>query len=168
MQNLTEWFAFYTMPRSEKKVAEKLEKHRYEYYLPLVKTLKQWSDRKKMVVEPVFKSYIFVRVSPKDINKVLPLEGILKVISFGQVPQSIPENQIAFLKLLLETPELIEIHDNLQKGDRVRVAQGALRGAEGYLVSNSSKNFRINVDIVGHSISVSINPAYLEKVDGIK
>ncbi len=163
-EKLSEWYAFYTSPRAEKKVAEKLEKHHFEHYLPLAKTLKQWSDRKKMVTEPVFKSYIFVKVKNEDIKKVLPIEGILKVISFGNVPQKIPENQLVFLKLLLESPEEIEIHSNLQKGDKVRITQGPLNGAEGYLSNNSSKNFKINIDIVGHSISVKVNPAYLEKI----
>ncbi len=162
--NLAEWYAFYTSPRAEKKVAEKLEIQHFEHYLPLRKTLKQWSDRKKMVIEPVFKSYIFVKVTKEDIRKVIPIEGILKVISFGNIAQKIPENQLAFLKLLLESPDDIEIESNLQKGDLVRVIQGPLAGAEGYLTNNSSKNFKINIDIVGHSISIAVNPAFLEKI----
>lgn len=162
--NLAEWYAFYTAPRAEKKVAEKLEKHCFDYYLPLRKTLKQWSDRKKMVVEPVFKSYIFVKVKKDDIKKILPIDGILKVINFGNIPQKIPENQVVFLKLLLESPDEIEIHSTLQKGDKVRVVQGPLSGAEGYLSSNDAKNFKINIDIVGHSIAISVNSAYLEKI----
>jgi len=162
--NSAEWYAFYTLPRAEKKVAEKLEQYNFEFYLPLIKTLKQWSDRKKMVIEPVFRSYIFVKLPPDNIKKVIPLEGILKVISFGKVPQVIPENQIIFLRLLLETPEKIEISNALQKGDKVRVTQGPLFGAIGYLVNDTPKNFRINIDIVGHSISIQVNPAFLEKV----
>lgn len=162
--NITHWYAFYTFPRAEKKVSEKLEKHGIEHYLPLMKTLKQWSDRKKMVVEPVFKSYIFIKVLAADIKKVLPIDGVLKVISFGNIPQRIPDNQIAFLKLLLESPDEIEISSTLQSGDKIRVIQGPLAGAEGFLCETGSKNFKINIDIVGHSIAIAVNPAYLEKI----
>lgn len=160
------WYAFYTLPRAEKKVAEKLEKHKFEYYLPLIKTLKQWSDRKKMVIEPIFKSYIFVKVLPDEIKRVLPIDGILKIISFGHIPQSIPDSQVAFLKLLLESPDEIEISSTLQTGDKVRIIQGPLAGAEGFLGAIGSKNFKINIEIVGHSIAVAVNPAYLEKIAG--
>lgn len=163
--NITHWYAFYTFPRAEKKVSEKLVKHGIEHYLPLMKTLKQWSDRKKMVIEPVFKSYIFIKVLQDDIKKVIPIDGILKVISFGNIPQIIPDNQIEFLRLLLESPDEIEIKSNLQSGDQVRVIQGPLSGAEGFLSETSSKNFIINIDIVGHSIAIGVNPAFLEKVN---
>lgn len=163
--NLTYWYAFYTFPRAEKKVSEKLVKHGIEHYLPLMKTLKQWSDRKKMVIEPVFKSYIFIKVTPEDIKKVIPIDGILKVISFGNIPQSIPDDQIKFLRLLLESPDEIEISSTLQTGDQVRIIQGPLAGAEGFLSNIGSKNFKINIEIVGHSIAVAVNPAYLEKVN---
>ncbi|MCX6189611.1 MAG: UpxY family transcription antiterminator [Bacteroidetes bacterium] len=164
MENSPDWFAFYTLPRAEKKVAETLELLQFEHFLPLKKTLKQWSDRKKMVIEPVFRSYIFVKVTPVNIKKVVAVEGILKVIHFGSVPQKIPENQIVFLKILLESPDEIEIQSNLQTGDKVRVSQGPLVGAEGYLMNNNAKNFVVNIDIVGHSVSIKVNPAYLEKI----
>ncbi len=163
-ENSPEWFAFYTLPRAEKKVADRLDKLQMEFYLPLIRTMKQWSDRKKMVIEPVFKSYIFIRVKPDDIKKVLPVEGILKIISFGGLPQKIPQNQLTYLRLLLESPDEIEVQNNLRLGDRVRVIQGPLNGAEGYLSHDSPKNFRINIDIVGQSVAIYINPAYLEKV----
>ena len=161
---MPEWYAFYTLPRAEKKVADRLEKNKMEFYLPLIKTLKQWSDRKKMVIEPVFKSYIFVKVSITEIKKILPIEGILKVISFGDKPQKIPEDQLIYLKLLLESPDEIEVQNVLHIGDKVRVIQGPLNGAEGYLSKDSPKNFRVNIDIVGQSVVVHINPAYLEKI----
>ena len=50
------WFAVYTSPRTEQKVAERLEKEGYEVYLPLVTTLRQWSDRKKKVKIPLMRA----------------------------------------------------------------------------------------------------------------
>ncbi|MEI9958604.1 MAG: transcription termination/antitermination NusG family protein [Ferruginibacter sp.] len=62
MENTTYWHAVYTKPRWEKKVAALLEARGIEYYCPLNKVVKQWSDRKKVVLEPLFKSYVFVHV----------------------------------------------------------------------------------------------------------
>lgn len=162
--NTAHWYAFYTKPRAEKKIAERFDKAGLEYYLPLLKTLKMWSDRKKVVMEPLFRSYIFVKTPFSGIAKILHTEGIMKVIQFGGVPQSIPDEQLKYLKLLLESPEDIEINAHLQPGEKVRVTAGPLAGAEGVLVRNASRNFVVNIDIVGHSVAVSILPAYLEKV----
>jgi transcription antitermination factor NusG len=164
VENVPEWYAFYTLPRSEKKVAERLGKKNQEYYLPLIKTMKQWSDRKKMVIEPVFKSYIFVKINNQDIPKILSIEGVLKVISFGAIPQKIPEDQLNYLRLLLESPGEIEVKNIFKTGDKVRVIQGPLNGAIGYLSNDSPKNFRVNIDIVGQSVAIQINPALLEKI----
>jgi transcription antitermination factor NusG len=163
-EELSDWYAFYTFPRAEKKVAELLGKHNHEYYLPLIKTLKQWSDRKKIVIEPVFKSYIFVNIKEHFIKNILPLEGILKVVHFGGIAQKIPSTELNYLRLLLEYPDEIEIQNHLQEGDRVRVIQGPLAGAFGFLSHQNKKNFSINIDIIGQSIAVQIKSAYLEKL----
>jgi transcriptional antiterminator RfaH len=158
------WYAFYTTPRAEKKIADRLAKAGVEYYLPLLKTLKQWSDRKKMVIEPLFKSYIFIHIPEQEIRNILPVDGIIKVINFGGIPQAIPEEQLNYLKLLLENPESIEIHNTIRVGDKVKVTQGPLTGVEGILLKNAEKNFIVNIDIVGHSVSVYINPVFLRKI----
>ena len=67
------WYALYVKSRAEKKVAADLSANSIEYYLPLQKVLKQWSDRKKWVEEPLFRSYVFVRIISDDYYKVLQL-----------------------------------------------------------------------------------------------
>lgn len=57
------WFALYTMPRTEKKVHARLASKGVDVYLPLVTTVRQWSDRKKKVQVPLIPSIVFVRVS---------------------------------------------------------------------------------------------------------
>ncbi len=52
------WHALYVRSRSEKKVLSQLEEMGIEAYLPLVTKVKQWSDRRKKIQEPLFKSYV--------------------------------------------------------------------------------------------------------------
>ena len=66
MDHNPNWYAVYTKPRSEKKLADRLNEHGIEAYLPLRKTLKQWSDRKKMVEEPLITSYVFVNITNEN------------------------------------------------------------------------------------------------------
>ncbi|MBC8342565.1 MAG: UpxY family transcription antiterminator, partial [Bacteroidetes bacterium] len=71
MDKVPKWYAAYTKSRNEKKVSERLSEQAVEHYLPLHKILKQWSDRKKWVEEPVFKSYIFIKIGLDDYYDVL-------------------------------------------------------------------------------------------------
>ena len=55
------WHAIYVASRQEKKVLEALLNKKIEAYLPLIKTLRQWSDRKKLVEFPLMPGYVFVK-----------------------------------------------------------------------------------------------------------
>ena len=159
------WYVFYTHPRAEKKISEKLSENRIEHYLPLLKTLKQWSDRKKIVIEPLFKSYIFIRISKEKIKQILVIEGIHHVIRFGENIAIVPDEQINYLKLLLEQPDQIEIKNQILKGDAVEIISGPLAGVKGVFVSTEKdKNFAVNIDIVGQSIIIQVPPAHLRKI----
>ena len=56
------WYALYTKPRKEQKVAQQLEELGFVVYLPLKVEVKQWSDRKKKVISPLFSSYVFIQI----------------------------------------------------------------------------------------------------------
>ena len=47
------WYAVYTRPRFEKQVGQRLLEEGIEAYVPLIKTMRQWSDRKKVVELPL-------------------------------------------------------------------------------------------------------------------
>src|SRR6056297_2321899 len=92
------WYAIRTKPRAEKKAEEALKVKGIEVYMPVQKTLRQWSDRKKWIWEPVLKSYLFVCVEAREIDLVRFTHGVSGFIVFGGVPASIPEAQIRLLK----------------------------------------------------------------------
>jgi len=66
------WHVLYTKPRNEKKVAERLSSAGYTVYCPLQKVRRQWSDRVKVVEEPLFKGYLFVKIEEKKETRFLP------------------------------------------------------------------------------------------------
>ena len=92
------WFAIYVKSRNEKKVFKQLEDMGIESFLPLITRVKQWSDRKKKVEEPLFRSYIFVKISLKDYYTVLNIPGVVKFVCFEKNPVPVPENQIVAIK----------------------------------------------------------------------
>ena len=56
------WYALYTRPRHEKQLFEELTNRGIEAFLPTYKIRRRWSDRYKIVEEPLFKNYLFVRI----------------------------------------------------------------------------------------------------------
>lgn len=163
------WYAVYTQARHEKKIAQKLDEKHIEYYLPLHKILKIWSDRKKWVEEPVFKSYIFVRIGLSEYKKVIETEGIVSFVRFGTFPEAIPDKVISDIKCIFNSEENFEISDiQLSEGDEVKIVYGPLKGIYGKLIEIQGKyKLVINVEILGKSIIVNVSRKHVEKLEKI-
>ena len=132
-----QWYAIYTRANGEKKLFENLQEKKIECYLPIRKVLKSWSDRKKWVEEPLFKSYIFVKVSYREFFTALNTPGAVCYISFGGKAQSIPENQIDSIKSFLSQNdrEVTLTYERIQKGFTVEVLNGSLQGIKGEVIN---------------------------------
>ncbi|MDP4282036.1 MAG: UpxY family transcription antiterminator [Bacteroidota bacterium] len=160
------WYAVYTRSRCEKKLASQLEEKKIETYVPMRKTLKQWSDRKKKVEEVLIPSYVFVKVNSVNYYDVLNTPGAVKYIWFCGKPAAIPDSQILDMKRIAGCGEEVDcIPSDLLCGSRVCIAYGPLRGLTGELITLSGhKKVMIRIDSIGKAITVTINPALLEKI----
>jgi transcription antitermination factor NusG len=169
MQQLTgdQWFAIYTKSRYEKKVADSLMEKGIQAWIPLLKTLRQWSDRKKWVEVPLFHSYVFVRSKANTIKKALEVNGAVYVVSFSGKPTAIPDEQIEWLRLLLSSSEKFEISfDDFTFGEPVSVEKGVLRGMKGKFVNYKGKNrVLVQIEAINQNLLIDINPAFLSKGD---
>ena len=135
------WFAIYTNPRAEKLVHTRLSEEGVESFLPLQKTYRKWSDRKKLVMKPLLSSYVFVKVIPKEFPKVYRTNGVVKFISFEGQPVAIPQKQIDNLRLLVNSDAEIEVTtEKFEQGDQVEVINGSMVGLTGELIKFGGKN----------------------------
>ena len=160
-KTIARWYAVYVKSRFEKKTAKLLKDRHIEVYLPLLNRLKQWSDRKKMVEEPLFKSYIFVRTDLKNYYDILNTPGIVRFVGFEGKPVPVPDNQIVAVRQFVgEYDDSCSIDElqALREGQLVEIVYGEMRGLVGRLVSLQGKQ-RLVVDIesVGQSIPINIS-----------
>ncbi len=162
------WYAIYTRSRAEKKVNTELSLTGIESYLPLRKTIRQWSDRKKMVEAPLFNSYVFVKVSEKEYLNVLNTDGVTRFITFEGLAVAIPEVQINAIKAYLEEPEPIETNDDplkMEPGQNIIVTRGPMKGLMGVLITIQGKNkVKVEIEAIGHSLIITIPPKNIEIV----
>ena len=160
------WYAIYTRPRSEKQVHQRLTESGVETYLPMQKTIRQWSDRKKIVEKPLLSSYLFVKTSPKQFPLVYNTYGVVKFVSFEGQPVPIPQKQIDNLRLLIDSNAEIEVSsENFAKGDNVEVVSGALVGLTGELIKIGTRNrFVVRIDRLDQNLILKIPRAFLRRV----
>ena len=126
------WTAFYTKPKNERKVAERLASIGIELYVPLKTTIKQWSDRKKKVQEPLFRSYVFAEVDEKIRLAILQDSGVIGSVMWLKKPVSIPEDEIqAIRNFIQQYPNAVVSENRFRAGDEVEVKVGAMSGAKG-------------------------------------
>jgi transcriptional antiterminator RfaH len=160
------WYAIYTRPRAEKQVYQRLLEVGIETFLPLQKTFRVWSDRKKMVEKPLLSSYVFVRTTRSGFPAVYKVNGVVKFVTFEGLPAAIPQNQIDNLRLLINSDVEIEVTgEKFEKGDTVEVTSGSLIGLTGELISvNGAKRVIVRLDKLDQNILVKIPPTFLRKV----
>lgn len=161
------WHAVYLRYRTEKKVQEELNLKGVECYLPLKYTKRYWSDRIKIIGEPLFTSYIFVRISPLEYYDVLTVKGALHYITFENKAVVISDDKIELLKLFVE-----KVNDNIQvsterlaKGNIVKITKGPLKDHEGEVIEMRGKNYAIlRFNELGFHIQVDLNLNEMELV----
>lgn len=159
------WYALYTRPRAEKLVYNRLIEAGIETFLPMIKTYRMWSDRKKLVEKPLLSSYIFVKTIKKLFPLVYKANGVVKFVSFEGQPVSIPQKQIDNLRLLINSDAEIEISsEKFEKGDSVEVVSGALIGLTGELIKIGTHNrFVVRIDKLDQNLILKIPRAFLKK-----
>lgn len=161
------WLVFYTKSRHEMKVSGYLQRKGYEVFLPMQKTLRQWSDRKKKVTTPLFRSYIFVHDSESRIQDILQVPGIAWNVRYNDKPAVLREQEIETIQRFLATGLLIETSTDpvLQVGEDAEAVDGPLKGVRGKVVDSASgEKFSVTLEVLGNSMIVRLDARMLTKI----
>ncbi len=159
------WRVFYTLPRAEKKCETRLAQRHVEVFLPTCEVVRQWKDRKKKVVEPLFKNYIFARVDEQDRLRVLQTPGIVRCVSFGGAPAEVAAEEIAQLQIAQKDPsQLLRIdYPPPGIGEAVTVVEGPLRGLHGEVIEHRGQLYVvIRVAAIRQAVRVSVPAAWVQ------
>ncbi len=153
------WYGLQTRPRHEKMVVQRLEERGVATFLPLVKEVHRWSDRKKIVEMPLFSCYVFAKFTPNRTERLrmLRVDGVFGLVGSGGEGTPIPDLQIDAVRNLVETELPWSSHPFLKIGQRVRIRSGALDGMEGILLSrNGDQTLVISIDAIQRSLAVRV------------
>lgn len=165
--NSRKWLAVYTRPRWEKKVNQLLAERGIERYCPLNKVSRKWSDRIKVIEEPLFKSYVFVKVNDDDRTHVRMTPGIINFVYWQGKPAVIKEKEINLIKRFLDEYESVEVRPiDLELNQRVKIISGPLMDHEGKLMQLKNKIAKVAIDSLGYVLIASIERSKLSSVKG--
>ena len=163
MEDVKNWYVIQTRPRNEKKVNEQIERKEIETFLPLIQTVRYWSDRKKKLMVPLFPGYVFVNTGKGErVRAISNTYGALRYVMYQKRPAIITDEEIRNIKISLQAPEKIKIEDTkIMEGDLVEITGGIFKGLTGY-ISEVRGNYKLIVNIIELNSSFSIQLSYSE------
>jgi transcription antitermination factor NusG len=152
------WFAIQVRMRHEVGVADHLQGKGYEWFLPLYKARRRWSDRVKEVDSPLFPGYLFCRFNPNDRLPILKTPGVTQIVGYNHVPVPVDEQEIAAIRRLVSSGVSNFPCAYLEVGGKVRIEAGALRGLEGILIDLKGKRrLVLSITLLQRSVAVEID-----------
>lgn len=149
----------YTRPRAEKAVRDRLAMTGLEPLLLEREVLRQWSDRKKKVREPLFPGYLFVAVTELERLAALQDEGVVKCVSFGGKIAAVPKREVECLQALQAVPDRIEAiaRAAVPLGSSVMVTNGPLKGMSAAVIGHPKALYLlVEVTSIRQSIRVHV------------
>jgi transcriptional antiterminator NusG len=163
------WYSVQTAYRSEARVARDLASKGFETYLPLLREVHQWKDRRKAVDVPAFGGYLFVRYKPNLRNRVKVLEtsGIVRLLGGNNTPSPIPNVEIDDVRRILNSGLMCNRCEALVPGSRVKVVRGPLTGVQGILVRiKNSFRLVVAISVFSQAISAELGLSDVEAIHG--
>jgi transcription antitermination factor NusG len=162
METGKKWYVVYTKPRWEKKVHGILSRRGLEAYCPLNKVRKQWSDRIKLVEEPLFKSYVFVHVSEDEQARVRMIDGVLNYVYWQGKPAVVKDKEIDDIRRFLNEYEDVQLQAlDLQPQSKVLIRSGILMDKEATIQRVLHQTVEVVIESLGYKLVAQIEKTNL-------
>jgi len=157
------WYVVYTKANSEKKVALLLKRKGIESYCPVQETVKQWSDRKKKIFAPLFKSYVFVYLNDYETDKVpvLLLAGVVRFLFWLGKPGIVKDSEIDAIRDFLNQYKGVSIMANFNPGDIIDIKEGPLSGQSGTIISIRGNKTILLLNSLKMNLTAEVNTVSL-------
>jgi transcriptional antiterminator RfaH len=165
----SEWHVLYVKSRHERKVDNLLKEAGLESFLPLVKTERIWSDRKKIIESALFPSYVFVKIeSGNDFHTTFNIEGACTFVKCGKSYATIRDSEIQKIKFLLTLKDVVDVErttDRLEEGKIALIQYGAFTGLECEVLNiNNNNKIVVRMDSINQNITATLPSHYLSKL----
>ncbi len=163
---LLPWFGVRVRSNYERVAALHMRDRGFEEYNPVCQTVRQWSDRKKVVEQALFPGYVFCRLNYHDRLPVLSIPGVVGLVGFANQPCPIPEAEIDSVRQMMDSGSLVMPWPFLRPGQAVMMSKGPLAGLEGTLLQVKGK-FRlvVSLTLLQRSVAAEVDRQWVTPVN---
>jgi transcriptional antiterminator RfaH len=160
------WVALYTRSRHEKKVETQLIEKKLAVYVPMKRVLKHWSDRKKWVEEPLFRSYVFVRGNGQERYRAVQSIGVVRLVTFNGQLAFVRDEEIEMIRrILADAPDTEACAVSYAVGDTVEIETGPLAGLKGKLEEiRGETRFLVSIASISQGIHFNVDKWNIRKI----
>jgi transcription antitermination factor NusG len=164
------WFAVRTKSNRETVVTNALIGKGYEVLFPRyainVPRRLQARQTEPATLKPLFPGYVFARFDVFTRLPILTVPGVMNVVSNGKQPIPLDDSEVESLKVLLNSKLPIGPHAYLKIGDSVKISNGPLMGASGYIVQTDRQRLVVSITLLQRAVSVEVAGEWLERLPG--
>lgn len=166
--NSAKWYALHTRSRFEQKVYDGIYGKSIEVFLPKIQVMSRRKDRRKKILVPLIPGYVFVHtdLNPEEYLSILKTVGVVRMIGIKGTPVPANDDEIASLMILDGTDRTVQNRSYINKGDRIMIMDGPLRGLTGFYLHHKEKSDKVvvSVELLNRSMEVDIEGWALEKL----
>jgi len=166
METKKKWYAIYTKPRWEKKVDRLIKEKGIESWCPTQKLERQWSDRKKIIEDPLFRSYVFVHIGIAQKLEVLIVDGVLNFVHYLGKPAVIKDDEIQLIKKYLNEEEakisIISV-EGFKEKMKVTINHGVFMDNVGTVIKGNKKKVYVQLESLGQIMIVEFPAEHLTR-----
>lgn len=165
------WYVIHTKVREEFRALENLQAQGFEVFLPTCQVQKRQSTTVKLVTEPLFARYLFIKLSDVTSNwfPIRSTRGVAQLLRFGGniEPVSIPDAVVHCLKERCTQEE--PLHELFKQGEMLEITQGPFKGLFGFFkklqtLPDGLSRALVLVELLGTVQKLEINLPQLKKV----
>lgn len=150
------WYVVYTKPKWEKRATEQLTQFGVNCYCPLIKKVKQRSDRKIKVEVPLFSNYMFVQLAEKDRNMVFQSPGVVRYLFWLGKHAIVKDKEIETIKEWLkygDTAKEISVMQ-YQIGDKIKLNSGPFCEQNAVVKDITKTHYVLILESLGYVLKV--------------
>ena len=163
MEAEKQWHVIYSKLRNEKKVQAALAEAGFEVYCPLNKTRRKWSDRYKVVEEPLFRSYVFIKINGNQLYDILKFDGVVRFLYWNRKPAIVREEEIELIKRFLGEHESVRLESTeFQVDQAVNFTASNLMGQQGKVLEVRNKEVKVLIESMGYYLVATVDKVKLE------
>jgi transcription antitermination factor NusG len=162
------WYVLYTKPRWERRILGRLEDIGLEGYCPLNRVERKWSDRRKIIFEPLFRNYVFVRLNPEEFIKPLEISGVFRYVCRLKKPAPVRDSEIEAIRRFLSEHRSVKLEKiNVGVNDTIEILYGPFMEKKGTVTQVNENYVKVMIRSLGYSLVATVSRSGIRKIENV-